>query len=321
MAASLTPLAAEPAAARDGADFVSVANRYRADYAKLGPVKLHSVIDRIAVERGDQLAADRRLGHDFDYLKARLAAEGICWQQLGEIVAYNYASESERIEKFVNQWYNSAGHWDIMSGTGYTHAGGSWKTGSNGAHYGVMVFVKLCGAATPTYTTGGFTDIGDSKFKTSILWLAANKITVGCSATEFCPKGAVNRDQMATFLNRAMDLASASRDYFRDDGSNKHHASINSVARAGVTNGCDTARYCPSGKVTRAQMASFLSRALDLPATSRDFFRDDNTSIHEGAINRLAASGITVGCDSGRYCPNGTVTREQMAAFLHRAFD
>ena len=321
MAASVTPLAAEPAAARDGADFVSVANRYRADYANIGPVKLHSVIDRIAVERGNQLAADRKLGHDFDYLKARLAAEGICWQKLGEIVAYNYASDGERIEKFVNQWYNSAGHWDIMSGTGYTHAGGSWKTGSNGAHYGVMVFVKLCGAATPTTSAGGFTDIGTSKFKNDIIWLAANEITVGCSATKFCPKGAVNRDQMATFLSRAMDLSSASRDYFRDDGWNKHHASINSVARAGVTNGCDTARYCPSGKVTRAQMASFLSRALDLPATSRDFFRDDNTSIHEGAINRLAAAGVTVGCDTGRYCPNGTVTREQMAAFLHRAFD
>ncbi|MBA4170095.1 MAG: CAP domain-containing protein [Chloroflexi bacterium] len=321
MAASFTPLAAEPAAARDGADFVSVANRYRAVEAGLGPVGLHSVIDRIAVERGNQLAADRKLGHDFDYLKVRLAQEGICWQQLGEIVAYNYASESKRVEEFVNQWFKSPGHWSIMSGTGYTHAGGSWTTGSNGTHYGVMVFVKVCGAATPVLTTSGFTDIGASKFKTDIVWLAANEITVGCSATKFCPEGAVNRDQMATFLSRAMDLSSTSKDYFLDDGWNKHHASINSVARAGVTRGCDTNRYCPSGKVTRAQMASFLDRALNLPGTSRDYFGDDNTSIHEGAINRLAAAGITVGCAGGRYCPGGTVTREQMAAFLRRAFD
>jgi len=323
MAASFTPLAAEPAAARDGADFVSVANRYRATYAKLGPVKLHSVIDRIAVERGNQLAADRKLGHDFDYLKVRLAQEGICWQQLGEIVAYNYASESERIEKFVNQWYNSAGHWDIMSGTGYTHAGGSWTTGSNGAHYGVMVFVKLCGASTPTptVTVSGFTDIGSSKFKSDIIWLAENDITNGCTATKFCPTGSVTRDQMASFLTRAMGLPSAWKDYFRDDESNKHEVSINRVARAGVTRGCDSRLYCPSGKVTRAQMASFLDRALDLPGTSRDYYRDDNTSIHEGAINRLAAAGITVGCAAGRYCPGGPVTREQMAAFLRRAFD
>ncbi len=321
MAGSFTPLAAEPAAARDGADFVSVANRYRAEEAGLGPVGLHSVIDRIAVERGNQLAADRELGHDFDYLKVRLAQEGICWQQLGEIVAYNSASESERIEKFVNQWYNSAGHWAIMSGTGYTHAGGSWKTGSNGTHYGVMVFVKVCGAAAPTITSGGFTDIGDSKFRDDILWLAANEITSGCTATTFCPAGSVTRDQMASFLKRAMGLAWASTDYFRDDNANKHHASINSVAHAGVTRGCDSQLYCPSGKVTRAQMASFLDRALDLPATSRDYFGDDNTSTHEGAINRLAAAGITVGCAAGSYCPGGTVTREQMAAFLRRAFD
>lgn len=321
LTASLAPITVEPAAARDGSDFVTVANRYRADKANLGPVKLHSAIDRIAVDVANRLAADRALGHDFDYLKARLAAEGICWQLIGEIVAYNHESESERVEKFVNQWHNSAGHWSIMSGSTYTHAGGSWTTGSNGVHYGAMIFVKICGADTPTATSSGFTDIGSSKFKSDINWLAANEITSGCSPTKFCPRGAVTRDQMASFLKRAMGLPSASRDYFRDDGSNKHHDSINRVARAGVTHGCDATLYCPSGKVTRAQMASFLDRALDLRATSRDYFRDDSSSIHEGAINRLAAAGITVGCDDGRYCPDGTVTREQMAAFLRRAFD
>ncbi len=66
-------------------------------------------------------------------------------------------------------------------------------------------------------------------------------------------------------------------------------------------------------------MATFLTRALKLPATSRDYFRDDNASSHEGAINRLAAAGITRGCGPSSFCPSGTVTREQMAAFLRRA--
>ena len=36
-------------------------------------------------------------------------------------------------------------------------------------------------------------------------------------------------------------------------------------------------------------------------------------------IEALAASGVTSGCAAGAYCPNGLVTRGQMAAFLARA--
>jgi hypothetical protein len=65
-------------------------------------------------------------------------------------------------------------------------------------------------------------------------------------------------------------------------------------------------------------MASFLSRALDLAATSTDYFTDDEGLSHEAAINRLAKSGITSGCGTNRFCPSGIVTRGQMAAFLRR---
>jgi hypothetical protein len=66
-------------------------------------------------------------------------------------------------------------------------------------------------------------------------------------------------------------------------------------------------------------MASYLARALALPATGTDYFFDDAGSMHEGDINRVAAAGITSGCGGGRYCPDLSVTREQMAAFLRRA--
>jgi hypothetical protein len=69
-------------------------------------------------------------------------------------------------------------------------------------------------------------------------------------------------------------------------------------------------------------MASFLVRALDLPAAEDpDHFTDDNASSHESDIDSLAESGITSGCAPERYCPTQGVTRGQMAAFLHRAFD
>ena len=68
-------------------------------------------------------------------------------------------------------------------------------------------------------------------------------------------------------------------------------------------------------------MASFLARAIHLPATSKDFFTDDDASQPRGNINRLAAADITRGCTATTFCPKAAVSRGQMAAFLHRAFE
>ena len=66
-------------------------------------------------------------------------------------------------------------------------------------------------------------------------------------------------------------------------------------------------------------MASFLDRALDLPDATADYFTDDTGSTHEDSINRVREAGIAFGCSATTYCPNSTVTRGQMAAFLDRA--
>jgi hypothetical protein len=97
------------------------------------------------------------------------------------------------------------------------------------------------------------------------------------------------------------------------------------AADVGVTQGCnppENTRFCPAGEVPRKQMAAFLRRYLDLGPAPRDYFVDDEGSIFEEDINRLAAAGITRGCNpptNDRFCPDGVVTREQMAAFLVRA--
>lgn len=315
---ALLPLVAAPVAGTGGSSFTTVVNRYRAA-AGLSPVSLNAKLDTIAVERAKQLAAKRTLNHDFDYLKKRLAELNVCWQQLGEIVAWNSSGD---YGDFGRQWYNSDPHRAIMLGSGYTHVGGSRAQGGDGRYYAVMVFARLCGASSSTTTTtSGFVDISSSPFKADIEWLVARKITKGCDATHYCPRAAVTREQMASFLKRAMGLGAAARDWFRDDETSAHEDDINRIADAGVTKGCDAKLYCPRSRVNRAQMASFLVRALGLRSTSRDYFWDDNSSPHEDAINRVAAAGITSGCGGGKYCPGGTVTREQMAAFIRRAFD
>jgi hypothetical protein len=166
-----------------------------------------------------------------------------------------------------------------------------------------------------------FNDIAGSRFLDDILWLNDQGITSGCSTNPplFCPDGLVTRGQMATFLSRALGLPASPVDYFTDDNGSVHEPNINRIRHAGITVGCGPNVYCPNGLVTRAQMATFMSRAYSLPASATDWFTDDNGSIHEPNINRMAEAGITGGCAPGRFCPTGIVTRGQMAAFLHRA--
>ena len=164
-----------------------------------------------------------------------------------------------------------------------------------------------------------FADIGASPFIGDIAWLYSQTISNGCAPGIFCPGLMVTRAEMASFLARALNLPPAATDHFWDDEGLVHQDAINRVADAGITLGCGLGGYCPNDPVTRAEMASFLSRALTLPPSTVDHFWDDNGSMHEAAINRVADARITLGCAPGEFCPAATTTREQMAAFLHRA--
>jgi Tol biopolymer transport system component len=107
-------------------------------------------------------------------------------------------------------------------------------------------------------------------------------------------------------------------DPFDDDDGSVFEDDIRWLAASGITTGCTPTKFCPDSYVTRAQMAAFLTRALDLPTTDTDFFADDSTSIFEDEINRLAASGITTGCSPTEFCPDSHLNRGQMAALLVR---
>jgi hypothetical protein len=112
---------------------------------------------------------------------------------------------------------------------------------------------------------------------------------------------------------------------FCDDDDSIFENAIEKIADAGITQGCNPPtnnKYCPDQQVTRGAMAAFLSRALNLPASNSIDFIDDNGSIFEGSIQKIAGAGITLGCNpptNTRFCPNDYVTRGAMAAFLARA--
>ncbi len=179
--------------------------------------------------------------------------------------------------------------------------------------------------------SGTFTDDDGNIFENAIEWLAGKGITQGCNPpanTHYCPNDPVTRGQMAVFLVRAFSYSdNGGGNLFIDDNGLFYENSADRLFTAGVTVGCNPPtnnKYCGEKNVTRGQMAAFLARAFSLPAyTGADRFTDDNGNIFEGAIERLAQAGITLGCNppaNTHYCPNDNVTRGQMAAFLKRAF-
>lgn len=113
---------------------------------------------------------------------------------------------------------------------------------------------------------------------------------------------------------------------FGDIGGNVFGADIEWLSESGITKGCNppaNTLFCPDEPVTRGQMAAFLHRALpDLKTGASTDFRDDNGLVFESDVEWLSATGVTRGCNpptNDRFCPHDTVTRAQMAAFLHRA--
>ncbi len=112
---------------------------------------------------------------------------------------------------------------------------------------------------------------------------------------------------------------------FADDDASVFQWDIEWMASEGITKGCNPPTndlFCPDSTVTRGQMAAFLVRALGLTNQLVNPFTDDDGHVFEADIEKLAAAGITKGCNpptNDRFCPDGKVTREQMAAFLVRA--
>jgi 5'-nucleotidase len=185
--------------------------------------------------------------------------------------------------------------------------------------------VGLPGAASDR-----FTDVPDSNiFHADIGWLADTDITRGCNPpdnTMFCPEDNVTRGQMAAFFVRGLNLTSTEGGTdFTDTDGNVFEGDILRLSAAGITRGCNPPandEFCPEREVTRGEMAAFFVRALGLTDTAGTDFTDTDGHLFEGDILRLSASGITRGCNppaNDEFCPNDPITREQMAAFFHRA--
>lgn len=113
----------------------------------------------------------------------------------------------------------------------------------------------------------GFTDVGGQVHATAIGQLAAAGIVRGTTDSTYAPADLVRRDQMASYLVRALQWAdgtvrSADGSPFTDIEGNAHRSAIEVAADLGLTTGRTPTTYAPRDDVRRDQMATFLTRLL-----------------------------------------------------------
>ena len=115
-----------------------------------------------------------------------------------------------------------------------------------------------------------FTDVDANSFHAPFIErMAELGVTTGCGNSgnsTFCPDDTVTRDQMAVFLTRAFNLDPGPDPGFTDVAPNAwYYTQTAALAASGITAGCgDGTTFCPNQHTTRAQMATFLARALGL---------------------------------------------------------
>ena len=96
------------------------------------------------------------------------------------------------------------------------------------------------------------------------------------------------------------------------------------LRRAGITTGCqpNPLMFCPRCLTTRAQMVTFVVRALGVdlaPYRAGRTFEDVSPmSTYHPYIEAAADLGITIGCGPTTFCPDDFVTREKAATFIVR---
>ena len=154
-----------------------------------------------------------------------------------------------------------------------------------------------------------FIDTRNHWAKDAIDFVSARGLVNGMSATIYAPNNSTTRAQLWTILARQnnADLTG---------GATWFENAQNWAKEKGISDGTN-----PNGTINRAQMVTMLWRAAGSPAAqSGTVFQDVAAGSYYGdAVDWAVAHGITTGVGNGRFDPNSTCTRAQIATFLWRA--
>ena len=122
-------------------------------------------------------------------------------------------------------------------------------------------------AGSPAAKSGAmpFTDVkAGSYYETAVLWAVENGITKGTTATTFSPEQNCSRAQIVTFLWRSeKSPAAGTVNPFNDVKASAYYAdAVLWAVKEDVTKGTTNTTFSPDANCTRAQIVTFIWRAL-----------------------------------------------------------
>lgn len=152
----------------------------------------------------------------------------------------------------------------ITSGVNATHFE---PEGTCTRAHAVTFLWRAAGQPEPKTTQMPFKDVkAGSYYEKAVLWAVENKITNGTSTTTFSPDENCTRAQIVTFLWRSEGepYASDSNNPFTDIASDYYMDAVFWAVKEGITNGTTPTTFSPNDRCTRAQIVTFIYRAMHL---------------------------------------------------------
>ena len=174
-----------------------------------------------------------------------------------------------------------------------------------------------------------FTDVSEKDwFYSDVMFVYENGLMLGTSKTLFSPHGTATRGMMATILWRMEGSpVPKGKNSFTDVEAGKWYAdAITWTAENGIFAGYGKDKFGPDDPITREQLAAIFYRYADYKGYdltvkgNLDKFKDADkiTDYAKTAMQWAVGSGLMKGKSGNLLDPQGTATRAEIAAMLHR---
>ena len=177
-------------------------------------------------------------------------------------------------------------------------------------------------------TENPFKDVpAGSFFFEPVLWAVENGITSGTSGTTFSPNDLCQRAQVVTFLWRAAGSPapeSANNPFVDVKPADFYYKAVLWAVEMGITTGTDATHFSPFTVCNRAQVVTFLHRAMESPATdssANPFVDVPADAFYYAPVLWAVKNRITNGIDATHFGPDTACNRAQVVTFLYRAYN
>ena len=181
----------------------------------------------------------------------------------------------------------------------------------------------------PDIVVNPFTDVSEKDwFYNDAMFVYKNGLMLGTSKTLFSPHGMVTRGMMATILWRMEgSLAPKGENSFTDVEAGRWYAdAITWAAENGIFAGYSMDKFGPDDPITREQLTAIFYRYADykgykLTITGNlDKFEDADkiTDYAKTVMQWAVGNGLIKGKSENLLDPQGTATRAEISAMLHR---